>query len=95
MTWNIDTRSRRRRSAKFAAGFLTSGMLALGALAVPANADWDGYHREHHHNWNGGYYRAPPVVYGSRYHSSYYGSPYYYPPVVYGPGFGINLPGIR
>jgi hypothetical protein len=60
-----------------------------------ANAEWDDNHREHHHNWNGGYYRAPPVVYGSRYHSSYYGSPYYYPPVIYGPGFGINLPGIR
>ena len=43
-------------------------------------------------------YRAPPVVYGSRYHNGYYGSgyynaPYYYPPpVVYGPGIGISLP---
>jgi hypothetical protein len=95
MTWIIDTKSKRRRSAKLAAGFVISAMLALGTFPVPANAEWDGDHREHHHNWNGGYYRAPPVVYGSRYHSSYYGSPYYYPPVVYGPGFGINLPGIR
>ena len=43
-------------------------------------------------------YRAPPVVYGSRYHNGYYGSgyydsPYYYPPpVVYGPSIGISLP---
>jgi hypothetical protein len=106
MTWNIDTKSKRRHSTKRAAGFLISGMLALGALAVPANADWDGNHREHHHNWNGyhhehrhnwngGYYRAPPVVYGSQYHSSYYGSPHYYPPVVYGPGFGIGVPGVN
>jgi hypothetical protein len=95
MTWIIDTKSKRRRSAKLAAGIVISAMLALGTSAVPANAEWDGNHREHHHNWNGGYYRAPPVVYGSRYHSSYYGSPYHYPPVVYGPGFGINLPGIR
>ena len=95
MTRIIDTKSKRRRSAKLAAGFVISAMLALGTAAVPANAEWDSNHREHHHHWNGGYYRAPPVVYGSRYHSSYYGSPYHYPPVVYGPGFGINLPGIR
>jgi len=95
MTWIIGTKSKRRRSAKLAAGFVASAMLAFGTFPVPANAEWDGYNREHHHNWNRGYYRAPPVVYGSRYHSSYYGSPYYYPPVVYGPGFGINLPGIR
>jgi hypothetical protein len=70
MTWIIDTKSKRRRLAKLAAGFVISGILALGTFAVPANAEWDGNHREHHHNWNGGYYRAPPVVYGSRYHSS-------------------------
>ena len=40
--------------------------------------------QDHHRDWHGGYYRAPPVIYGS---------PYYYPapPVVYGPGFGLNL----
>ena len=43
-------------------------------------------------------YRAPPVVYGSRYHNGYYGpgyynSHYYYPPsVVYYPSIGISLP---
>src|ERR1700730_16447030 len=94
MTWIIDTKSKRRRSAKLAAGFVISAMLGLGTLAIPANADWDGNHREHHRHWNGGDYPAPPVVYGSRYGSSYYGSPYYYPPVVYGPGIGIGLPGV-
>jgi hypothetical protein len=95
MTWIIDTKSKRRRAAKLAAGLVISAMLALGALAVPAKADWDGNHRGNHHNWNGGYYHAPPVVYGSQYHSSYYGSPYHYPPVVYGPGIGIGLPGVN
>jgi hypothetical protein len=93
MTWIIDSKSKRRPSAKLAAGFGICTMLALGTLAVPANADWDGGDRGYHHNWNGGYYRAPPVVYGSQYRSSYYGSPYRYPPVVYGPGIGIGLPG--
>ena len=94
MTWIIDTKSKRRRSARLAAASGICTMLALGTLAVPANADWDDNHRGYHHNWNGGYYRAPPVVYGSQYHSSYYGSPYRYPPVVYGPGIGIGLPGV-
>ena len=95
MTWIMDTKSKRRRPARLAAAFGICTMLALGTLAVPANADWDGNHRGYHHNWNGGYYRAPPVVYGSQYHSSYYGSPYRYPPVVYGPGIGIGLPGVN
>jgi len=89
MTWIIDT-SKRRLSAKLAAGIAISAVLALGTLAAPANA------REHG-NWNGGYhdggyYNAPPVVYGSSYGSGYYGSPYYAPPVVYGPSVGVSLP---
>jgi hypothetical protein len=95
MTWIIDTKSRRPLSAKLTAGIAISALLALGTFTAPTSArDRDG---EYHHNWNGGYYRAPPVVYGSSYGSSYYGygySPYYYaPPVVYGPGIG--LPGIN
>jgi hypothetical protein len=91
MTWIVDTTSKRRLSAKLAAGIAISAMLALGSFAAPANAD--GYYRNHRHNWSGGYYNAPPVVYGSSYGSSYYGySPYYAPPVVYGPGIGISLP---
>ena len=93
MTKIVDTTSKRRLSAKLAAGLAISAMLALGTSAVPANA------RPYHHYYNGGYYRAPPVVYGSRYRGAYYGSPYYGgspyyypPPLVYGPGIGINLP---
>jgi len=91
MTWNIDTTSKHPLSAKLAAGIAISAILALGTFAAPANA------REHG-NWNGGtydggYYDAPPVVYGSTYGSGYYGSsPYYAPPVVYGPGVGVSLP---
>jgi hypothetical protein len=98
MTWNIDTTSKRRRSVTLAAGLAISALLAVGTFAAPANAERDGDrdgNREHHHNWNGGYYNAPPVVYGSRYGSSYYGSSYYAPPVIYGPGVGISLPGVN
>jgi hypothetical protein len=92
MTCIIDTTPKRRLSAKLAAGIAISALLALGTFAAPANAEWDGHHRGNH-NWNGGYYNAPPVVYGSSYGSSYYGySPYYAPPVVYGPGVGISVP---
>ena len=94
MTWIIGTTSKRRLSAKLAGGLALSAVLALGAFVAPAHAEWrDGDHRGH--NWGGGYYRAPPVVYGSSYGSSYYGAPgYYAPPVVYGPGIGVNLGGI-
>ena len=86
-----------RPSAKLAAAVAISAVLALGAFAAPANAEWDGrhYERGYNHYYNGGYYAAPPVVYGSPYGGAYYGSPYYYPPpVVYAPGIGINLGGI-
>jgi len=87
------TTSKRRLSAKLAAGLVISATLPFGTFAGSASAE---EHRggEYHHNWNGGYYPAPPVVYGSPYGSSYYGSPYYAPPVVYGPGIGIGLPGV-
>jgi hypothetical protein len=90
MTWIIDTKSRRRFSAKLTAGLALSAMLALGTFTVPAYAAGNG-HREYRNNWNGGYYEAPPVVYGSVYGPSYYGEPYYPPPVVYGPGVGFNI----
>jgi hypothetical protein len=97
MTPIIDTKPKRRLSAKLATGVAISAMLAFGSFAGPASADWDGNHREAYRNWNGGFYQAPPVVYGSQYGSSYYGAPYYYPPppVIYGPGIGIGLPGVR
>lgn len=103
MTQIIDTTPKRRPSAKLpaklAAGIAISTILALGTFAGSASAD---DHRRGHrgyHYYSGGYYRAPPVVYGSPYRGGYYGSPsyggspyYYAPPVVYGPGIGISLP---
>jgi hypothetical protein len=95
MTLIIDTSSKRRLSAKLAAGLAIAAILAVGTFSGSANArDYRG------HYYNGGYYRSPPVVYGSSYGNGYYGngyygSPYYYPPpVVYGPSIGINLGGI-
>jgi uncharacterized membrane protein len=92
LTWITHTNSGCRLSAKLAAGFAISALLAVGTFAVPANArDHDDGDRR---GWSGGYYAAPPVVYGSTYGGGYYGSPYYAPPVVYGPGVGVNLPGV-
>jgi hypothetical protein len=83
------------RPAKLAAAIAISTVLAVTVFVTPASADWDGHHRSYNHYYNGGYYAAPPVVYGSPYGQAYYGSPYYYPPpVVYGPSVGINLGGI-
>ena len=95
MTQISHTGPKRHLSAKLAGGIAISAMLALGTFATPASAQWNGYNRGYYHNWNGGYYRAPPVVYGSPYGGGYYGSPYYAPPVVYGPGVGISLPGVN
>jgi hypothetical protein len=92
MTCITNIASKRRLSPKLAAVAVVSAVLALGTFAVPASADWDGHHRGYDHHWNGGYYRSPPMVYGSPYGQSYYGSPYYAPPVVY--GRGIGLPGL-
>jgi len=92
MTCITNIPSKRRSSPKLAAGAIAA-VLSLGMFAVPAHAEWDGHHRGYDHHWNGGYYRSPPVVYGSPYHQSYYGSPYYAPPVVYGPSIG--LPGFN
>jgi hypothetical protein len=82
MTW-INT----ARVARLAVSVAVSAVVAFGITAGTANARWD--HPEHnyrgyHHGWTGGYYAAPPVVYGDPYS---YG---YYPP----PGVGINLPGV-
>jgi len=104
MTWLIDTTSKRRLPAKLAAGLALGALLVVAAGVGPARADdrdrrGDERHDERHDErgrydhdhdgWNGGYYRAPPVVYGG------YAPGYYAPPVVYGPGIGINLPGIN
>jgi len=89
MTYVTNTTSKRRLSVKLAAAFAVAALLGVGVGVAPARAEWHD-HRDrgwHDHHWDGGYYRAPPVVYGG---------PGYYapPPVVYGPGVGINLPGV-
>jgi hypothetical protein len=82
---SIITTSKRRFPAAVAAAVIFTATLALSGFAGPASADERGReHRDYHHrDWNGGYYRAPPVVYGSPY--------YYAPPVIYGPGLNINI----
>jgi hypothetical protein len=100
MTWIIDSKSNCRLSAKLTAVLAIFAALGLGAFAVPANAQPIppnaqpyGYDHEYRNTGNGGYYTAPPVVYGSPYGPSYYDSPYYNaPPVVYGPGLVISVP---
>lgn len=94
MTRIIDTKSKCRLSAKLAAGFVISGVFTLGTFAGSASAQERYPDRGYRHHWSGGYYRAPPVVYGSPYRGRYYGEPYYPPPVVYGPGIGIDLGGV-
>ena len=68
-----------------------AGFIALAALASPANARWyeeNRYESRWHGNdhYNGYYYRAPPVVYGTPYNSGYYP-----PPVIYNNTPGITL----
>jgi hypothetical protein len=89
MTSIIDARLKHRRTACLTAGVVFTAILTLGAFTGTAGADERREHgdrggRGEHHGWNGGYYRAPPAVYG-------YERPYYAPPVVYGPGIGLNL----
>jgi hypothetical protein len=97
MTCTIDTRPKRHLSAKLAAGIALSAVLALGTFVASAGAQ---PHRDDHRggerhddrgrgHWggrDGGYYAAPPVIYG--------GPAYYPPPVVYGPAIGIYVPGV-
>lgn len=92
MTDGNATHSNRLLSAKFLTGLALATFLAVGAVATPSVAQ-DDHHdhdrdrdRDHRDGWRGGYYAAPPVVYGSPYYAP--------PPVVYGPGIGINLPGV-
>ena len=80
---------KRRLSAALAAGVMLSATFALAAFPRSAVADEHrrgGEHRDWHRGGegrDGGYYRAPPVVYGSPYYAA--------PPVVYGSPFGLNI----
>jgi hypothetical protein len=93
---DINTKPKPHLPAKLAATLAVSALLALGTFVQPTSAaprhfvhrGYDHRHFAYRGSWNGGYYGAPPVVYGAPY--SYYNPP----PVVYGPGIGINLPGV-
>ena len=75
---------------RLGAAIAASAALVLALSAVPASARWEHEHHDGgHRGWSGGYWGAPPIVYGSPYS---YG--YYPPPVAYGPSVGINLPGV-
>jgi hypothetical protein len=85
---------RRPKSALLLLGIAAAAVMAT--FVGPAQAQ--GYRRPgYYHGWNGGYYRSPPIVYGSPYRGRYYAAPRYYPPryypppVVYGPGLNFNL----
>ena len=79
--------AKRRRPAVIATGIILAATLALGSFSGSANAEWhDRDRHEHRRDGDRGYYRAPPVVYGTPYYA-----PYYAPPVVYGSPFGLNI----
>ena len=85
--------SRCRRSSR--QGSSSPGCSPLGLSPASASAQERYPDRGYRHHWSGGYYRAPPVVYGSPYRGRYYGEPTIIPPpVVYGPGIGIDLGGV-
>ena len=92
MTCINGVNSKNALSRKLAAGLAISAFLVLGSFV--ASADAQPRCEEHRDDrgrggWEhgGGYYVAPPVVYGA---------PYAYapPPVVYGPAVGVYLPGV-
>jgi hypothetical protein len=83
MTW-----INKGRMARLMAGVAVAAVVAFGMTAGTAQAYWDhpdhDYYHGYHRGWSGGYWGAPPVVYGDPYS---YG---YYPP----PGVGISVPGV-
>jgi hypothetical protein len=90
MTGIVGINSKRHLPARLAAGLVVSAFLVLGtSLASVSAAERRDDHRggERHGDWHGGrgggYYPAPPVVYGAPYYAP--------PPVVYGPGIGITI----
>jgi hypothetical protein len=92
MTYILNIKSKRRGPGGSAARLALATLLMLGTVVATASAQ--GHrddarrddHRDDHRNWNGGYYTAPPVVYGTPYYAP--------PPVVYGPSVGIGFPAV-
>lgn len=100
---NAITRTEPRRRGGRVLGLIAALALAVGAVgaspAFAADHHWHGARGHAHHGYyGGGYYGAPPVVYGGYSPDYYYGPDYYAaPPVVYGApgvGIGLNLPGL-
>ena len=85
-----------RTKSKLSTSLAIASLLLLGTAVVTASADerrgnhaggeHRGGDRGHRGGLGGGYYPAPPVVYGA--------PAYYPPPLVYGPPVGIVLPGL-
>ena len=101
MTYVIETRSKGRRAATFAAGLAISALLSLGSFVASASADefqteiysWDRNDDLGNSRWGGIHYVVPtPVAYSA----PFTGTKSTYPlPVFHGPGIGISLPGIN
>lgn len=91
MTVDNTIKSKTRRFLTVTSGLAIIAGIGLAFSAGVARADWHDHRDQrdghHHGDWRGGYYAAPPVVYG--------GPVYAPPPVVYGPSVGIALPAIR
>jgi hypothetical protein len=82
----IGTQFKRHWAAGLAVGVIFATTVALGTVSASARGDdrrSEHYDRGGDRHWGGGYYHAPPVVYGSPYYAP--------PPVVYGPGVGLNI----
>jgi hypothetical protein len=82
----IDTELKRPRQLRLHAMVALGLIVALGGVSASARPDdrrGDHHDRGGDRHWGGGYYHAPPVVYGSPYYAP--------PPVVYGPGIGLNI----
>jgi hypothetical protein len=79
------TQSKSRWSTKLAARLAISvALVIVGTIAGPVRSDGQTVttpQRGYGHGWNGGNYRAPPVVYGG----PSGGHAYNPPPVVYAP----------
>jgi hypothetical protein len=93
MIRTIDASSKPRSTTALAVGLALSAIIALGSFAGSVRAEERDHDRGHEdrghdrdHGWTGGYYSAPPVIYGA--------PGYYPPPVVYGPSVGISVPGV-
>ena len=89
MTSNNAAESRGRSFPNLALGVAILAVVAFGTFSAPAYARWHDRddHHAYHRDWDGGWYRSPPVVYGG----PYGGYGYYPPPVVYGPGVGFSI----